>query len=512
MDKKLEKTLVEEILRARERIYRVNRPTPIEIIPIEGISAQIFLKREDLSTINAYKWRGAYNCISMLPKDALEKPIVAASAGNHAQGVAMAARLLGLNSKIYMPLSTPHMKQVAVERHGQDSSEIILTGDTYNEAAEAALKDATENDCAFVHPFDNLYTIAGQATIADEIVLSGEGPFDYAFLQIGGGGLAAGVSSWLRIHYPNIKIIGVEGKDQASMKASIQAGEVTTIQSVDTFCDGTAVTRPGELCYEICKDTLDDIITVSNQEVCAAIETTWEYRRFIPEPSGAMGLAGVLKYAREHGDELKGKKVVSVITGTNMDFSRLRLISANAAVGADRQRFLKFNINEKSGSLLKLIKTYLPDMNITAFQYGKVSNDDAFPVVAFEASPEKLHNALKKLDTHQIPYEDITEDADTRYRIINYNPELFKYPLFLNVHFSERSGALRDFLNQTSDLSNICYFNYIYTGETIGRAVMGFEFEKETDQQKLLKLIEGSSVTCKPLDEKTLKRIIYTAS
>jgi len=511
MDEKLKKVLVEEILRARERIYRINRPTPIELIEIESIEAEIYLKREDLSSINSYKWRGAYNSISMLSEEDRKKPIIAASAGNHAQGVAMAARLLGLTSRIYMPRSTPQMKQVAVDRHGKGTSEIILVGDTYNEAAEAALIEAEKTGSAFIHPFDNLYTIAGQATIADEIVLSGKGPFDYAFIQIGGGGLAAGISTWLRIHYPDIKIIGVEGEEQASMKASIDAGKIVTLESVDTFCDGTAVNRPGEICFDICKDTLDSIITVSNAEVCAAIETTWEHCRFIPEPSGAMGLAGVIKYARENPEDIKGKKIVTPICGANMDFSKLRVISANAAVGAHRQKFLRFSINEQSGSLLDLIQKHLPDINITAFQYGKVSNNDAFPVVAFEASPEDLDAALKSLNDNNVPYEDITDKEDTRYRIINYTPSLFSNPAFMNVHFSERCGALREFLDSISDISNICYFNYVYTGETIGRAIMGFEFEDEKQKESFMNCANSSSVTCKPIDPDTLERILYKA-
>ena len=504
----IKNTLIEEILRARECIYRTGTPTPIEIIPIENINAEIYLKREDLSKINAYKWRGAYNAISMLSNDERQKPIIAASAGNHAQGVAMSAKLLGLKSIIYMPKSTPQMKQIAVKRHGGGAVEIRLIGDTYNQAADAALSFAKENSYPFIHPFDNLYTIAGQATIADEIVLSGTGPFDFAFIQIGGGGLAAGVSSWLKIHYPNIKIIGVEGEGQAAMRASLKAGKIVTLPNVDSFCDGTAVAKVGKLCFEICKNTIDEVITVSNAEVCAAIETIWEYRRFIPEPSGAMGLAGVIKYAKENPTLIKNKKIVSLICGANMDFSKLRLISANAAVGADRQKYLRFHINEKSGSLLKLIQEHLPDINITAFQYGKISENKAFPVVAFEASSQKLEQAIASLKNAHIKYEDVTDSIDTRYRIINYNPAIFKNPIFMNVHFSERCGALREFLSKISDISNICYFNYVYTGETIGRAVMGFEFENKKNIKEFKKLIQNAPVNCQEIDKDTKGRIL----
>ena len=510
MASKLSTRLVEEILRARERIYHVNQPTPIESIAIEGLDAQVFIKREDLSAINAYKWRGAYNCIAMLTPAQRKRPVIAASAGNHAQGVALAVRMLGLKAKIYMPQSTPRMKQLAVKRHGGDAVEIILVGDTYNQAAEAANAAAKKSGSAYIHPFDDLRTIAGQATIGDEIVLSGKGPFDYAFLQIGGGGLAAGVSTWLRIHYPHMKIIGVEGEGQACMKAAFKAKKVVTLPEIDTFCDGTAVTKAGALTYEICKDTLDDIITVSNGDVCAAIETTWECKRIVPEPSGAMSLAGLMKFAQAHPDKVKGKKMIAVISGTNMDFSKLRLISAGASTGAHRQKFLCFEIGEKQGSLLGLIQTHFHDVNISAFQYGKVSEDKAFPVIAFEADPARLQQIVARLDKAKVPYKDITGEPDTGYRIINYNPALFKSPVFLHVHFPERKGALRELLRKIQPVANICYFNYVYTGETIGRAIMGFEFDSPKLHKQFMKLVGETSVTVRPVEKETLKRILYS--
>jgi threonine dehydratase len=501
--------LVEEILRARERIYHVNKPTPLEKVRIDGIDADIFLKREDLSAINAYKWRGAYNAIAVLPESAKKKPVIAASAGNHAQGVALAARLLGLKSKIYMPRSTPMMKQTSVKKHGQDTVEIILHGDTYNDAADEAIKQAKLQKTAFIHPFDDLHVIAGQATIGDEIVLSGQGAFDMAFIQIGGGGLAAGVSSWLKIHYPHIKIIGVEGEGQASMLASIKAGKPVTLDQVDTFCDGTAVRRPGDLTFDICRDTLDEIITVSNEEVCAAIETTWSIGRFIPEPSGAMSLAGLIKYASAHPKAVKGKKLVAIICGANMDFSKLRIISANAATGANRRKFLRFELDEKGGSLLSLIRTHFADINITAFHYGKVSDDAAYPVIAFEATPEKFEDVAKRLKLAKVKYEDITGAADMRYRVINYNPRLFRNPLFLHVDFPERKGALRELLKAVSPVANICYFNYFYTGEEIGRALMGFELKTPDGQDAFMDLVAQTPATCRLVDAATQARMLY---
>ncbi len=336
MEKSLREQLTEEILRARERVHHLNKSTPLEKIDLEDVPAEVYLKREDLSIINSYKWRGAYNAISLLNDEERKKPIIAASAGNHAQGVALSANLQGLKAKIFMPVSTPQMKQVAVKKHGGDNVEVILEGEDFDQTYDAAKKEAKKNGGAFIYPFDNLYTIAGQATIADEIVLSGEGPFDYAFIQIGGGGLAAGISAWLRIHYPDIKIIGVEGEGQASMKAAMAAGAPVTLDEIDTFCDATAIKRVGDIPFEICKDTLDDIITISNEEVCSAIKTIWESRRVIPEPSGAMGLAGLIKYAAENAKEIKGKKACAIVTGANMDFDKLKLISVDAKTNPEK--------------------------------------------------------------------------------------------------------------------------------------------------------------------------------
>ena len=509
MNKKLQTDLTLEVLRARERIYHINKPTPFEKVRIDGLDADIFLKREDLSAINAYKWRGAYNAISMLTDKEKQKPIIAASAGNHAQGVALAARMQGLKAKIYMPLSAPKMKQDAVRKHGGDAVEIILEGDSFSDTGEFALKEAKKQKAAFVHPFDNIYTIAGQATIADEIVLSGQGPFDYAFVQIGGGGMAAGVSSWLRIHYPHIKIIGVEGEGQASMKASIEKGKLVTLDEVDTFCDGTAVKTPGKLNFQICRETLDEVITVSNDEVCAAIETAWSVGRFVPEPSGAMGLAGVMKYARENEKAIKGKKIVTLISGTNMDFSKLRMISANSAIGAHRRKYLRFPIGEQKGSLLGLLQDHFSDVNVTAFHYGKVAEDKAWPVIAFEAAPDKLKDLSKRLKKAKVAYEDITGAQDMNYRVINYDPALCRNPMLLYVNFPERKGALRGLLKTISGKANICYFNYVYSGEEIGRALMAFEVADKADQKGFIKLVESTGVTCKQADKATFDRMFF---
>jgi threonine dehydratase len=504
----IKEQLFSEVLIARTRVYRVGSATPLEKIRIPNLDAEIYIKREDLSPINAYKWRGAYNCTAVLKDTKGANVVVAASAGNHAQGVALAARMLGITSKIFMPLPTPIMKQQAVKLHGGDSVEVILTGDTFDQVSAEAKTYCDKHGYHYVHPFDDIYTIAGQATIADELVLSGEGPFDYVFIQIGGGGLAAGVSSWLKTHHPNATVLGVEGIGQASMKASFAAGQPVTLDEVDAFCDGTAVKRPGDITYAICKDSLDDIITVTNEEVCAAIQQLWEICRIIPEPSGAMGLAGLVQFALENPEKVRGKKLLSIVCGANMDFGKLALISNQSAVGAHRRRYLRMHIAEGKGSLLGLLENLLPDINVSEFQYGKTSQTDGWPVIAFEATPERIDTLFEEMKKRNIPYQDITGDADARYRIIPYNPALFKNPLFFHVHFPERQGALRDFLKRISGIASLCYFNYAYSGETIGRALMGFSFENPADHAKFMPLIKDAAVTCKPIAADVVARML----
>lgn len=500
--------LFEEALRARTRVYQAGAPTPLQEIANGSGEYRIFIKREDLGPINAYKWRGAYNAVAVHHANTNCDTVVAASAGNHAQGVALAAKKLGLKAKIFMPLSAPMMKQNSVRFHGGENVEIILHGDSYNESAVAAKEYVAKHNSTYIHPFDDLYTMAGQATIADEIMLSGQGPFDYAFVQIGGGGMAAAVASWLKVHNPDIKVIGVEGVDQASMKASIEAGHPITLNSVDTFCDGTAVTRPGDLGFEICRKYIDHYITVTNEEVAASIQRMWDARRVIPEPSGAMGLAGLIQYAESYPDEVKGKKLMCIISGSNMDFNKLSQIAQRSAIGSQRRRYLRFHIGENKGGLLGLLDKHFKDLNVSEFLYGKVDEKDAWPVIALEAAPERMEHLDADMKKAGAEFEDVTMDPDVRYRIINYNPALFKDPLLLHIQFPERKGALRDFMRKISGVANVCYFNYAYSGEATGRAIMGFEFDSPAKKTEFEGLLDDSVVTCRPVEEKAAARIL----
>lgn len=495
--------LFREILMARQRVYAVGQPTPLERLDLP-FPAEVFLKREDLSPIHAYKWRGAYNRMALLTPEERARGVICASAGNHAQGVALAARSMRLPATVYMPRSTPRMKQLAVQRHGGEFAHVVLHGDTYDDAAAFAQAAAIEQGVPFIHPYDDYAVMGGQGTLADEVVMSGQGPFDTAYLQIGGGGMAAAVACWLRAYYPRMRIVGVEGTQQASMAAAFAAGRPVALDYVDVFSDGTAVKQAGDLTYPLCRTLLDTLITVSNDELCAAIQLLWEQRRCVPEPAGAMGLAGVLK----EKDRVVGRRVLCILCGANMDFGQLAWIARHAGIGAARRRFMRFEIDERRGSLLGLLDAVMEGINIFEFQYGKVHPQRAWPVIGFEASPMELDLLTQRLREHKVPFEDVTSQEDVEFRIINYEPHLFHLPVFIKLEFPERPGALRDFLRPLGDLANICYFNYASSGERVGRALLGFEFDNEDRRAEFLMRLHASGCAYREITPDVLRRIL----
>lgn len=495
--------LFHEILMARKRVYAVGKPTPLQRLDAP-LAAEVYLKREDLSPIHAYKWRGAYNRMAQLSEEERARGVVAASAGNHAQGVALAARELGTRARIYMPESTPRMKREAVRHHGGNAVEVVLTGDTYDAAAAAALEEARSRECVHVHAYNDLAVMGGQGTLADEVVMSGKGPFDVAYLQIGGGGMAAAVACWLKAYYPDIRIVGVEGVDQASMAAAVRSGGPVRLEHVDVFCDGTAVQQVGDLTHRLCAELVDDFLTVTNDEVCAAIELLWNARRCIAEPSGAMGLAGAL----QDGARVAGKRALAILCGANTDFEKLATISRHAGIGAKRNHYFRFRLPERPGGLLHLLDTLMEGMNIIEVQYGKAHPEEAWPVIGIEASGPELALLEQRLEAAGIAHEEVTSEEDVEFRIINYEPHLFTLPYFVTIEFPERAGALRDFLRKVAEAGNICYFNYTYTGEQVGRALTGFEFESETARQAFQVRLETSGLAYHAIAPGILRRIL----
>lgn len=507
----LDRQLRQEILFARERVYRFGPATPMErlILPGDDAGPEIWVKREDLSPVKSYKWRGACNRMAVLAAEEAARGVVTASAGNHAQGVALAARTLGIPARIYMPRSTPKVKQNAVRHHGGDFARIILTGDSYDDAVTAAREDERTRGTVYVHAYDDLQVMAGQGTLADEVVLSGHGPFDAVYLQIGGGGMAAAVSNWLKTYWPKIQVFGVEGIGQSSMKAALAAGKPVELPEVDIFCDGTAVRKAGVLPFQICRETLDGVETVTNAEVSSAIRVLWETLRCISEPSGAMGLAAVLK----NRAALAGKRVLLLVSGANIDFLQLGLIAQSEGAANALSRTLRVHIPEQAGTMLALLDTCFAHLNIADFQYGKQHPREAGPVFTVSAEDPSLLDALPaKLDAAGYRWQDLTGAVDVAFRAIPLRGDLLLCPAFLRLDFYERPGALHDFLDKlVRGRASICYFNYRQSGERIGRALIGLDFADSAERHSFLGSLpehgEGYR-SCKPVDAETLKRLV----
>ena len=480
----LTRRLRQEILFARERVQRFGSATPLERLMLPGTGPEIWVKREDHCAIKAYKWRGASNRMAVLTGEERARGVVTASAGNHAQGVALAARQLGVKARIYMPRSSPGVKQQAVLQHGGEWVEILLSGDSYDEAVIAAREDEAANRAVYVHAYDDLQVMAGQGTLADEVVLSGQGPFDAAFLQIGGGGMAAGVSCWLQTYWPGIELIGVEGEGQAGMKAALLAGRPVALDDVDLFCDGTAVRQAGHLPFEVCRETLTRMVTVSNAEVSQAMRVLWEGLRAVSEPSGAMGLAAVL----QEREKWIGKKVLVVLCGANIDFQQLGVIAQSTGAGAVAARTVRVNIPERPGAMLALLDGCFAGLNIADFQYGKNDMDGAWPVFTVtDKDPARLAALPANLEAAGMAWQDLSGAVDVQFRAIPLRGDLLAFPLFLRLDFYERAGALHDFLDTViRGRASFCYFNYRQSGERIGRALIGLDFDDEPSREAFL--------------------------
>ena len=474
--------LFEEILQARQRVYAVGESTPLNRLNLPGVDAVVFAKREDLGPIKAYKWRGAYNCMAKLSPEQRAGGVVAASAGNHGQGVALAAARLGCKAHIFMPRSTPAVKQNSVRMHGGDNVEIVLIGDSYDAASAAAHEFAEVNHLTFVHPYDDLATMGGQGTLADEVVMSGQGPFDRVYLQIGGGGLASGAACWFKKFWPHCKCIGVEGVNQASMKLAVESGERRELSYVDVFCDGTAVRKAGENTFELCRELLDGFVTVTNDEVCQAIRALWNSLRVVPEPSGAMGLAALLQ-DWDAGNISPGEKCLVVLSGGNMDFSQLGVVAARGGV-RETNRSLRY---------LRIPKylSHIPaGVQLMDVQYGRIGGDIQYPVFGVLGTDEQFDQIRAGLAEHGLAAQDVTNDDDVVFRMISYDRVHISHPAFFVIEFPERPGAFQEFMSAMGKYANLCYFNYKYSGEHVGRAMVGLEFQTREDRDACRALAE----------------------
>jgi threonine dehydratase len=481
-------------------VRELRGPTPLEVVrPESGPGGEaagdtvLLVKREDVPPIYAYKWRGAAVRLARLSGSDRRRGVVAASAGNHAQGVALAAARLGVSAKVFMPTTTPVMKQSAVRRLGGELVETVITGDNFDAAAEAAAACAAAEGRVTVHAYDDPHVIAGQGTLAAELVdqlaaLGQEGP-DAAYLQIGGGGMAAGAGSYLRQAYPGIRLIGVEGDDQASMQLAVRTGAPRALEYVDVFCDGTAVRRAGDLTFPLCRDLLDTLVTVSNAEVCAAMRFLWGALRVVPEPAGAMGLAAWLA---GRGGALP-RRPLFVLCGANMDFAQFATVARHAERAGRERRHYRFVITEENGALLKLLEPVRTRADIIEFQYGKTSTHVAYPVIGMEATRATFSALEAEWRAQGVPFSDVSDAEDVEFGIVQYRSELFRHPYFLRVEFPERAGALSDFMASAGPDTGICYFRYSYSGERVGRALLGFEFSDPGARTRFIGTLRSST-------------------
>ena len=467
------------------RVYDVARETPLDTAPklSRRLGSKVFLKREDTQPVFSFKLRGAFNKMVHLTEEERARGVICASAGNHAQGVALAAKRLGCRAVIVMPVTAPAMKVEAVRNLG---GEVVLVGDSFSDAAAHAEKMAQDEGLTFVHPFDDPYVIAGQGTIAMEILRQyqpsdGTRP-DAVFVQIGGGGLAAGVSVYLKSIYPDMKVIGVETSDSDCMKRSIEAGHPVTLDDVGLFSDGTAVKRPGDETFRLCRENLDDIVLVESDEICAAIKDVFEDTRSIVEPSGALSLAGLKAWVRRTG--VKNKTLVAITSGANMNFDRLRFVSERAESGEEREALFSVTIPEERGAFRRFCET-VGNRSVTEFNY-RISDDKTANIfVGIQtANSHDADELVKNFEKSQLPTINLTHDElakqHLRHMIGGKSPLATDERLY-RFEFPERPGALLKFLSAMSPQWNISLFHYRNNGADFGRVLVGIQVPGEDD-------------------------------
>ncbi|MDP1563550.1 MAG: pyridoxal-phosphate dependent enzyme [Pirellulaceae bacterium] len=503
-----------EIEAAQQRVYRADQATRCEMVSLPD-GRPLWLKREDTSRVHSYKWRGAFNKLACLVEQGFIGTVVAASAGNHAQGVALAAQTMQVPAVIYMPRTTPLLKQEAVRRLGQQWVEVRLIGDRYDQAAQAARQFVETHGGEYLHPFDDLQVIAGQATMATE--LDEQIAPDLVLLEIGGGGMAAGVASVIRRRFPSAKIVGVEVVGQDSMQQSLQAGRPVTLPQVTRFCDGTAVATPGQLTFALCRELLDDVWIVDERQVCTAIEWLWNESRVVVEPSAGIGVAAALATDRHTSfcDATMGgayaalglkpdARLLTVLSGANVDFLTLPVIARKGRLSPKERRYYCFEIPERSGTLIGLLDQFLSDINIIDFQYGKTDARRAFPVIGVEAFPAELLQLEAKLSRSPLHFHSVTNATAVEYRVVPFQPSLAHWPVFATVEFPDRPGALSEFMRQIVGLTNVCYFNYTETGQSIEQALMGFEFKDAAQRDTFLAAVAQLGVSFQPIPSQTI--------
>ena len=493
-------------------VYDVATKTPLDAMPrlSDRLGHNILCKREDLQPVFSFKVRGAYTKMYRLNEAERARGVICASAGNHAQGVALSANRLGIRAVIVMPVTTPAIKIDAVRRLGGAQVEIVLHGDYYDAASQHARALQEAHGYTYIHPFDDPDVIAGQGTLALEILSQHPHPIDAIFGPCGGGGLLAGIAVLVKTLRPDIRIIGVEPEDAASMTAAVRGGKRQTLDHVGIFADGVAVKMPGELTYDIIRQHVDDFITVSTDEICAGMKDLFDDTRAIAEPSGAVAAAGLKKWAAQQ--QAKGLTLINIISGANMNFDRLRYIAERTEIGEQREGLLAVTIPEVPGAFLNFC-TLLGNQNVTEFSYRYQSAAQAQIFVGVELSGGRaqLNALIAKLRGEGYDTENLTDNelakSHLRYMIGGASAAVAGERLF-RFGFPERPGALLHFLQTLGTKNNISLFHYRNHGSDYGRvlagiqsddpaqleahlAAIGYDYSEETDNsayQRFMKI------------------------
>jgi threonine dehydratase len=469
------------------RVYDVAVESPLE--PARALSRRlhnkVLLKREDQQPVFSFKLRGAYNKMAQLTAAQLKRGVICASAGNHAQGVALSANKLGCRAVIVMPVTTPQVKVDAVKTLG---SEVVLHGDSYSDAYTHALTLEKKNGMTFVHPFDDPDVIAGQGTIAMEILRQHQGPLDAVFVAIGGGGLISGVASYIKAVRPEVKVIGVQMNDSDAMIQSVAAGKRVTLSDVGLFSDGTAVKLVGEETFRLSRALVDDYVTVDTDAVCAAIKDIFVDTRSIVEPAGALGVAAIKQYVATH--KTKGQTYAAILCGANMNFDRLRFVAERAEVGEEREALFAVTIPEERGSFKRFCALIgeLPGgpRNVTEFNY-RISDDaqaHVFVGLTTQGKGESVRIA-KSFTRHGFEALDLTHDELAKEHIrhmVGGHSALAQDERLLRFVFPERPGALMKFLSHMRPNWNITLFHYRNQGADYGRILVGLQVPKADDK------------------------------
>ncbi len=481
---------VDKIIKAR--VYDVAKESALDRANLlsRRMGCDIYLKREDLQQVFSFKLRGAYNKIVQLPEAALKCGVIAASAGNHAQGVALAAAKLGISATIVMPVTTPSIKVESVRNHG---AKIILHGDAYDDAYAHALILAEKQKLTFIHPFDDPDVIAGQGTVAMEILHQFTDDIHAIFVPVGGGGLIAGMSAYIKHVRPEIKVIGVEPEDAPTMQQSLLNDERVLLDQVGIFADGVAVRQVGQENFRIARTCVDDMVLVTTDEICAAIKDIFDDTRSVMEPAGALAVAGMKKYIKQHA--LADKNLIAVNTGANLNFDRLRHVAERAELGEQREALLAVTIPEKAGSFRQFCQA-IAHRGITEFNYRYADDKDAhiFAGIQLRHGIEEKQELLLQLHEMGYPVLDMTDNEMAKIHIrymVGGHAKSVTNELVYRFQFPERPGALLAFLTNMGADWNISMFHYRNHGADYGRVLVGIqvpEDERDRFDQFLLQL------------------------